>query len=230
MSAAPAGAAQSAAQSRPKRTTARRPAPTQTSIPSPRPNLNTGAGAPTQGHGRGRRPRQSQLPFSRRRSQNTLRGLLPACGTLVGEEGARGLCRFYSGAECPAARKAAIRAEAFFETIPSENSKLVLHNSHAPSNRQPAQDGSERGRKAGTARVGQRKKKSARGSAQPIEKARFRQGNPRKSKLFPCKNLAGVWSGLAGFGKIWDRFGKSDLPVAGPSRAKRQAGRAVSCA
>jgi hypothetical protein len=47
------------------------------------------------------------------------------------------------------------------------------------------------------------KEKMPEGSAQPIEKADSGEANPRKSKLFPWRNLAGAWAGLAGFGKIW---------------------------
>jgi hypothetical protein len=39
-----------------------------------------------------------------------------------------------------------------------------------------------------------------RGSAQPIEKAQFRQENPRKSKLFSLIGFARAWPGFAGFG------------------------------
>jgi hypothetical protein len=39
-----------------------------------------------------------------------------------------------------------------------------------------------------------------RGSAQPVEKARFGQGNPRKSKPFSWKNLVRSLAGFAGFG------------------------------
>jgi hypothetical protein len=38
------------------------------------------------------------------------------------------------------------------------------------------------------------------GSAQLLEKARFGQANPRKSKLFPLIVFARIWPGLAGFG------------------------------
>jgi hypothetical protein len=48
------------------------------------------------------------------------------------------------------------------------------------------------------------------GSAQPIEKARFGQGNQRIS-------LAFLWRNLAGFGKIWNRLGK--IKSAPPSAA-----------
>ena len=34
------------------------------------------------------------------------------------------------------------------------------------------------------------------GSGQPFDKAHFGEGNPRKSKLFPWKNLAGAWGPL----------------------------------
>jgi hypothetical protein len=43
------------------------------------------------------------------------------------------------------------------------------------------------------------KKKGLGGSAQPTEKAQFRQENPRKSKLFPLIGLARPWPGFAGF-------------------------------
>jgi hypothetical protein len=43
------------------------------------------------------------------------------------------------------------------------------------------------------------KRKNAWGLAQPIEKAHFGQGNPRKSKLYSWKNLAESGVGLAGF-------------------------------
>jgi len=43
-----------------------------------------------------------------------------------------------------------------------------------------------------------------RGSAQPIEKAQFRKGNPRKSKPFffdfLCSPLAGLWRHFEEFG------------------------------
>jgi hypothetical protein len=44
------------------------------------------------------------------------------------------------------------------------------------------------------------KEKMAWGSAQPLEKAHFRQENPRKSKPFPLIFLARAWLDFAGFG------------------------------
>jgi hypothetical protein len=44
------------------------------------------------------------------------------------------------------------------------------------------------------------RKKMPRGSAQPSEKARFGQGNQRKSKLFSWFSFAPAWPGFAGFG------------------------------
>jgi hypothetical protein len=46
----------------------------------------------------------------------------------------------------------------------------------------------------------EKKKKMPRGSAQPLEKARFGQGNPRKSKPFSLMDFAQAWLGFAGFG------------------------------
>jgi hypothetical protein len=43
------------------------------------------------------------------------------------------------------------------------------------------------------------KKKWPRGSAQPFEKARFEQENPRKSKSIPLIFFARPWPGFAGF-------------------------------
>jgi hypothetical protein len=43
-------------------------------------------------------------------------------------------------------------------------------------------------------------KKVPRGSAQAFEKARFGQGNPRKSKPFSWSFLGPAWLGFAGFG------------------------------
>ena len=55
------------------------------------------------------------------------------------------------------------------------------------------------GARAKDPREGKQRKKNfwPGGSGQPIEKAHFGQGNPRKSKHFPWKNLAGAWIGLA---------------------------------
>jgi hypothetical protein len=37
------------------------------------------------------------------------------------------------------------------------------------------------------------------GTAQPIEKARFGQADPRKSKTIPLLGFASAWLGFAGF-------------------------------
>jgi hypothetical protein len=47
---------------------------------------------------------------------------------------------------------------------------------------------------------GREKKKMAWGSAQPLEKARFGQGNPRKCKLFSLIFFGWAWPGFAGLG------------------------------
>src|SRR5271163_3810333 len=48
-----------------------------------------------------------------------------------------------------------------------------------------------------------RKEKIPGGSAQAFEKARFRHGNPRKSKAFPLIVLAPAWLDFARFCSIW---------------------------
>jgi hypothetical protein len=47
------------------------------------------------------------------------------------------------------------------------------------------------------------KEKWPRGSAQPLENARFGQDNPKKSKPFPLIFFARAWLDFAGFGYIW---------------------------
>jgi hypothetical protein len=49
-------------------------------------------------------------------------------------------------------------------------------------------------------RAGAAKKKGPGGSVQAFEKARFGQGNPRKSKPFPLIVFASPWFDFAGFG------------------------------
>jgi hypothetical protein len=44
-----------------------------------------------------------------------------------------------------------------------------------------------------------KKEKCPGGSAQPVEKAHFGQGNQRQSKPFPLIFLAPAWPGFAGF-------------------------------
>jgi hypothetical protein len=61
-----------------------------------------------------------------------------------------------------------------------------------------------------------KKGKKAWGSAQPFEKAHFRQENPRKSRLFSLILFGGTWPGLAGFGKLWIRLGKPQSARAKP--------------
>jgi len=61
----------------------------------------------------------------------------------------------------------------------------------------------------------QQRKKWPRGSAQPLENARFGQGNPRKSKPFPLIVFARAWLDFAGFGYIWFWLG---FALAGNSR------------
>jgi hypothetical protein len=53
-----------------------------------------------------------------------------------------------------------------------------------------------------TQRLGKEREKIflARGSAQPIEKAQFGQGNPSKSKLFSLIFFGRAWPDFAGFG------------------------------
>jgi hypothetical protein len=41
------------------------------------------------------------------------------------------------------------------------------------------------------------------GSLQPLERAQFGQGNPRKSKLFSLIFFGLAWRDFAGFGSIW---------------------------
>jgi hypothetical protein len=48
--------------------------------------------------------------------------------------------------------------------------------------------------------VATKKTFSAQGSAQALEKARFGQGNPRKSEGFPLIGFGGAWLGFAGLG------------------------------
>jgi hypothetical protein len=62
----------------------------------------------------------------------------------------------------------------------------------------------------GCPEAGGRRPKSffARRSAQPIEKARFGEGNPRKSKEIQTFSLDFLGSDLAGFGQIWLDLGK----------------------
>jgi hypothetical protein len=58
-----------------------------------------------------------------------------------------------------------------------------------------------RGALAGASRGKEREKDFlAWGSAQPIEKAQSRQGNPRQSKLFSLIFFARPWPDFAGFG------------------------------
>jgi hypothetical protein len=55
----------------------------------------------------------------------------------------------------------------------------------------------------------EQKKKVPGGSAQAIKKARFGQGNPRKSKPFSWIYFALAWVDFAGFGQIWNWLGKA---------------------
>jgi hypothetical protein len=45
-----------------------------------------------------------------------------------------------------------------------------------------------------------KRKKAPGGSAEPFEKARFGQENPRKSKAFPLIFFGPAWPDFAGFG------------------------------
>src|SRR5271155_5305632 len=71
-------------------------------------------------------------------------------------------------------------------------------------------DARQNRRTINTCLIGEKAKKTFLpwGSAQPLEKAHFGQGNPRKTKLFPWKNLVQSWRGLAWLCWIWGEFGR----------------------
>ena len=66
------------------------------------------------------------------------------------------------------------------------------------------------------ANQGGKRKKAPGGSAEVLEKARFGQGNPRKSKRIPLLSLAGIRPGLARFGIGLDGASLKRSPTTNP--------------